>query len=87
MKPSVLGHEKAMSPETVWARVEAWSMERPGRPETAACPWGVLSGIVVGDGESPLLRRKDPTEVRSPYRQLAPDMQDRDTASQPPCGE
>ena len=52
MKPSVLGHEKAMSPETAWARVEAWSMERPGRPETAACPWGVLSGIVVGGWES-----------------------------------
>lgn len=28
-------------------------MELPGRPETAACGWGVLSGIVVGDGESP----------------------------------
>ncbi len=29
-------------------------MERPGRPEMAVCSWGVLSGIVVGDGESPL---------------------------------
>jgi hypothetical protein len=36
MIPTVLGHEKAMSPETAWARVEAWIMERPGRPETAA---------------------------------------------------
>jgi group II intron reverse transcriptase/maturase len=26
----------------------------PGRPEMAAYPWGVLSGIVLGGGESPL---------------------------------
>jgi len=25
----------------------------PGRPETAICPWGVLSGILLGGGESP----------------------------------
>jgi RNA-directed DNA polymerase len=53
MKPTVLGHERAMSPETAWARVEALSMECPGRLETAVCCGGVLSGIVVGDGESP----------------------------------
>jgi hypothetical protein len=26
----------------------------PGRPKAAICPWGVLSGIVLGGGESPL---------------------------------
>jgi RNA-directed DNA polymerase len=54
MTSPVLGHERVMSPETAWARVEALSREFPGRPETAGCCRGVLSGIVVGDGESPL---------------------------------
>ena len=53
MKPTGLGHERVKSPETVCARVKSSSTERPGRPETAACCRGVLSGIVVGDGESP----------------------------------
>ena len=53
MRLPVLGHERVMSLETAWARVESSSRELPGRPETAACCRGVLSGIVVGDGESP----------------------------------
>jgi len=54
MKPTGLGHEKAMSPETACARVESSSMEQPGRRASAGCRRGVLSGIVVCDGESPL---------------------------------
>jgi RNA-directed DNA polymerase len=49
-----LGHERVKSPATACARVESLSTERTGRLETAACQRGVLSGIVVGDGESPL---------------------------------
>jgi hypothetical protein len=52
MKPTGLGHEKAMSPATACARVESSSRERPGRRETAGCRRGVLSGIVVGGRES-----------------------------------
>jgi RNA-directed DNA polymerase len=55
MKLSALGHERVMSPDTLWARAESSNMEQPGRPATAACLRGVLSGIVVGDGESPSL--------------------------------
>jgi hypothetical protein len=54
MKPTGLGHERVMSPDTACARVASSSMERPGRPATAVCQGGVLSGLVVGDGESPL---------------------------------
>jgi len=53
MKPTGLGHERVRSPETACARVESSSTESAGRRETAACRGGVLSGIVVGDGESP----------------------------------
>ena len=52
MKPTGLGHERVKSPDTACARVEASSMERPGRPATAVCQGGVLSGIVVGGWES-----------------------------------
>jgi RNA-directed DNA polymerase len=54
MKPVGLGHERVMSPDTACARVASSSMEHPGRRETAGCRQGVLSGIVVCDGESPL---------------------------------
>ena len=54
MKPSERGHKKAKSPATACARVESSSMEQPGRRETAGCRQGVLSGIVVCDGESPV---------------------------------
>ena len=54
MKPTELGHERVKSPATACARVEAWSTERTGRRENAASRRGVLSGIVVSDGESPL---------------------------------
>jgi hypothetical protein len=54
MKPTGLGHERVMSPETACARGESSSTELPGKPATAVCLGGVLSGIVVGDGESPL---------------------------------
>ena len=57
MKPTALGHERVKSPPVyklaAWARVEWSNRERAGRRETAACRRGVLSGIVVGDGESP----------------------------------
>ena len=43
-----------MSPATACARVESSRREQPGRRETAGCRRGVLSGIVVCDGESPL---------------------------------
>jgi RNA-directed DNA polymerase len=52
MKPVGLGHQRAMSPETACARVQWWSTEQPGRPATAACLRGVLSGSVVGGWES-----------------------------------
>ena len=52
MKPTGLGHERVKSPDTACARVESSSMERPGRPATAVCRGGVLSGIVVGGWES-----------------------------------
>ena len=42
------------SPDTACARVAFSNTEQPGRPATAAYLRGVLSGIVVGDGESPL---------------------------------
>ena len=54
MKPTELGHERVKSPATACARVEAWNTERTGRRENAASRRGVLSGIVVCDGESPL---------------------------------
>jgi hypothetical protein len=54
MKPTGLGHERVKSPDTACARVEASNTERAGRRETAASRQGVLSGIVVCDGESPL---------------------------------
>jgi hypothetical protein len=57
MKSSALGHERVKSPLVhrlaAWARVELSNRERVGRRETAGCRRGVLSGIVVGDGESP----------------------------------
>jgi hypothetical protein len=56
MKPTVWGHEKAMSRETARARAEAWIMERPGRPETAGCLWGVLSGIVDRRWGKPIIK-------------------------------
>jgi hypothetical protein len=52
MKPTGLGHERVMSPDTACTRVEASSTERPGRSATAVCQGGVLSGIVVGGWES-----------------------------------
>ena len=54
MTPTGLGHERVKSPDTACARVESSSTEHPGRSATATCRRGVLSGIVVGDGESPL---------------------------------
>jgi len=54
MKPTELGHERVKSPATACARVESSNKERTGRRENAACRQGVLSGIVVSDGESPL---------------------------------
>ena len=51
MKPSVLGHDRVMSPNTAWARVESSSKEQPGRRFAAGCRT-VLSGIVVGGWES-----------------------------------
>ena len=54
MKPTGLGHERVKSPDTACARVELSNRERTGRRETAGCRRGVSSGIVVGDGESPL---------------------------------
>jgi len=53
MKPTEMGHERVKSPDTACARAESGITERAGRPATAACQRGVLSGIVVGDGESP----------------------------------
>jgi len=50
--PSVLGHDRVMSPETAWARVESSSEEQPGRRFAAVYQRGVLSGIVVGGWES-----------------------------------
>jgi len=52
MKPTEMGHERAMNPETACARVESSNREGAGRPESAACRGGVLSGIVVGGWES-----------------------------------
>ena len=52
MRPTGLGHERVMNPETACARVESSSREGAGRPEAAACRGGVLSGIVVGGRES-----------------------------------
>jgi len=54
MKPTEMGHERVKSPDTACARAESGITERAGRPATAACQRGVLSGIVVRDGESPL---------------------------------
>ena len=54
MRPTGLGHARAKSPDTACARVESPHTERTGRPETAASRGGVLSGVVVGGGESPL---------------------------------
>ena len=54
MKSTGLGHGRVMSPDTACARVEFSNKERAGRPAGAGCRGGVLSGIVVGDGESPL---------------------------------
>ena len=54
MKPTELGHERVKSPDTACTRVDLVNKEGAGRPATAACQRGVLSGIVVGDGESPL---------------------------------
>ncbi len=54
MTPTGLGHTRVMSPDTACARVASSSTECPGRPATAVCQGGVLSGLVVGDGESPL---------------------------------
>jgi RNA-directed DNA polymerase len=53
MKPTELGHVRVKSLDTACARVEWLNRELSGRPATAACRRGVLSGIVVGDGESP----------------------------------
>lgn len=52
MKPTALGHERVKSPDTAWARVDSSNREHPGRPATAVCCRGVLSGIVVGGRES-----------------------------------
>lgn len=52
MKPTGLGHVRVKSPDTACARVDASSIEGPGRPATAVCQGGVLSGIVVGGSES-----------------------------------
>ena len=52
MTPSVLGHDRVMSPETAWARVASSSKEQPGRRFAAVYQRGVLSGIVVGGWES-----------------------------------
>jgi RNA-directed DNA polymerase len=53
MKSTERGHVRVKSLDTACARVEWPNRERSGRPQTAACRGGVLSGIVVGDGESP----------------------------------
>ena len=52
MKPTELGHTRVENPDTACARAQGLSRERTGRPETAVCEWGVLSGIVVGGWES-----------------------------------
>ncbi len=52
LKPTGLGHARVKSPDTAGARVAASSTERPGRPATAVCQGGFLSGIVVGGWES-----------------------------------
>ena len=52
MKPSALGHVRVKSPDTVWAQVESGNRERPGRRKPMLR--GVLSSIVLRDGESPL---------------------------------
>ncbi len=52
MKLFGLGHERVMNPDTACARVEPKRKEQPGRPATAVCVRGVLSGIVVGGWES-----------------------------------
>lgn len=54
MRPSEIGHVKVRSLDTACARVDPRLKEGTGRLETAVCRGGVLSGIVVGDGESPL---------------------------------
>jgi len=75
-RPSELGHIGAMSPETAWARVEARNRERTGKPETAACRWGVLWGIVVGgweiqpQGEGPHGSTKPAKETRAGHEGL-----------------
>ena len=51
MKLAALGHVKVKSLDTAWARVEALNMERSGRRKPM--PRGVLSSIVLRDGESP----------------------------------
>jgi hypothetical protein len=58
MKPTGLGHERVMSPDTACARVASSSMERPGRPATAVCQGGVLSGLVVGGRGKPVTGRR-----------------------------
>lgn len=52
MKPTELGHRRVMSPDTAYARAEGQNKECTGRPETAVCVRGVLSGIVVRGWES-----------------------------------
>ncbi len=37
MKLSELGHERVKSPETAWARMELWNIERSGRLAMAIC--------------------------------------------------
>ncbi len=37
MKLSELGHERVKSPETAWARMELWNIERSGRLAKAIC--------------------------------------------------
>ena len=52
----------------------------------AGCCWGVLSGRVLGGGDSPL-QGKDLTEVHSLPRNLLPDRESGDNMSQPHGGE
>ena len=54
MKLPELGHIGVMNPEAAWARVESSNRERAGRRGKTVCRRGVLSGVVLGGGKSPL---------------------------------
>jgi hypothetical protein len=56
MAPGYTGIEARMGKPGTIANLESTVPSEnpvPGRPEPAPSPWGVVSGIVLGDGESP----------------------------------